>query len=100
MLSERMDIALAAGLDGVHLPEHSCPALRLRNASPAMLYGKSVHSLEGALSAEKKVWTTSFQSCFYLAFKTEIWPTAGAEKAQGGMQSRVYSRVCAWRNNT
>jgi len=38
MLSERMDnCPLTAGLDGVHLPEHSCPALRLRNASPAML---------------------------------------------------------------
>jgi len=54
MLSERMDIALAAGLHGVHLPEHSCPADRLSSASPGMLIGKSVHSPESALAAEKE----------------------------------------------
>jgi len=81
MLSERMDIALAAGLDGVHLPEHSCPALRLRNASPAMLYGKSVHSLEGALSAEKEgVDYIFFSPVFTSLSKPRYGPLQGPKK--------------------
>jgi len=54
LLSERADIAAVAELHGVHLPEHACPANRLKNALPNMLYGKSVHSLQSALSAEKE----------------------------------------------
>lgn len=52
LVSERMDIALAAGLDGVHLPEEACPTGRLRSAAPALVFGRSVHSTAAALEAE------------------------------------------------
>jgi len=53
MVNERADVAAAAGADGVHLPESSCPALCIRKAFPALLAGQSVHSHEKAAEAEK-----------------------------------------------
>jgi thiamine-phosphate pyrophosphorylase len=53
MVNERTDVALAAGAAGVHLPESSCPADSIRRIFPEMLVGKSVHSLESAIEAEK-----------------------------------------------
>jgi thiamine-phosphate pyrophosphorylase len=53
LMNERLDIALASGSDGVHLPESSCPADSIRRKSPGLLFGQSVHSLATALQAEK-----------------------------------------------
>jgi thiamine-phosphate diphosphorylase len=51
-----LDVALAAGADGVHLPEATAAARRPREAVPAgrqgFLVGRSVHSLEAARRAE------------------------------------------------
>lgn len=47
-INERLDLALAVKADGIHLPEHSpFPRTTLR-------IGRSVHSLESALSAQKE----------------------------------------------
>jgi len=51
ILNERADIAAAAGLDGVHLRESSCPPDKLISFTGRMLRGKSVHSRESALKA-------------------------------------------------
>ncbi len=53
LVNERVDIALAARLDGVHLPEKSCFPYQLRPLAPNMIFGCSVHSQESALIAEK-----------------------------------------------
>jgi len=47
LVSERFDIALAAGLEGVHLREHSLPAASVRNAAPDLCIGVSRHDAEG-----------------------------------------------------
>ncbi|TET94850.1 MAG: thiamine phosphate synthase [Dehalococcoidia bacterium] len=51
-----LDVALAAGADGVHLPQSALPVRRPREAVPAgrqgFLVGRSVHSLEAARRAE------------------------------------------------
>ncbi|MFZ0217527.1 MAG: thiamine phosphate synthase [Candidatus Dormiibacterota bacterium] len=52
VVSARCDIALATGV-GVHLPEHDLPVEAARRLLPAALLGRSVHSLEGALAAER-----------------------------------------------
>lgn len=52
LLNERADIAMAAGLDGVHLPEIACHPAALKAAGLDMLYGCSVHSIESAHAAE------------------------------------------------
>ncbi|WP_294347467.1 thiamine phosphate synthase [Prosthecochloris sp.] len=53
-LNERLDITLAAGADGTHFPEKSCPIEKIRTVAPGMLLGKSTHSLQSALSAEEE----------------------------------------------
>ncbi len=53
LMNERLDIALAAGLDGVHLPENACSANRLRPLAPQLIYGCSVHSLSALRIAEE-----------------------------------------------
>lgn len=51
-INERVDIALMAEADGVHLGEASLPATQVRKWAPDLLIGVSTHSLEGALQAE------------------------------------------------
>lgn len=53
LVNERADIALAAGLHGVHLPENSCPPDKLRSFAPKLLIGCSVHSPSSARIAEQ-----------------------------------------------
>lgn len=53
-INDRLDIALAAGADGVHLGESSLPVGRVRGiAGERLLIGVSCHSLEGALAAQE-----------------------------------------------
>jgi thiamine-phosphate pyrophosphorylase len=52
VVSSRCDIALAAGAAGVNLPEHDIPVAAARVLMGERLVGRSVHSLESALSAE------------------------------------------------
>ncbi len=51
-INERFDIALAAGADGVHFPENSCPLGKAAAFLSGRIAGKSTHSLEAALRAE------------------------------------------------
>ncbi|MEI7824548.1 MAG: thiamine phosphate synthase [Chlorobiaceae bacterium] len=53
LMNERADIALAAGFDGVHLPENGCSAKVLRSFAPELLYGCSIHSASALCIAEE-----------------------------------------------
>ena len=51
-VNERADVALAAGADGVHLPEHSLTTEVIRESvAPELMIGRSVHSIESAKQA-------------------------------------------------
>ena len=50
LVNDRLDIALAAGVDGVHLPGNGLPPGRVR--SLVRLLGVSTHTLAEALAAE------------------------------------------------
>ncbi|MEW6108290.1 MAG: thiamine phosphate synthase [Nitrospirota bacterium] len=53
-INDRIDIALAAGADGVHLGNSSIPAKAARKAAGGkMLIGVSTHSIEEAKKAER-----------------------------------------------
>jgi thiamine-phosphate pyrophosphorylase len=53
LVNGRLDIAQAAGADGVHLPEHGLPVQGARRLSgPGFLIGRSVHSASAAVEAE------------------------------------------------
>ena len=53
LVNDRLDVALAVGADGVHLPEHSLPGSKIRDvAGEACVVGRAVHSVEAAVTAE------------------------------------------------
>jgi thiamine-phosphate pyrophosphorylase len=51
LINDRLDIALAAGIAGVHLPSNGLPAASVRQLVSTL--GISTHSLDEALAAEK-----------------------------------------------
>jgi thiamine-phosphate pyrophosphorylase len=54
LINDRVDVALMAGADGVHLGEQSVPVAAARKLlPPSMLVGRSVHSVNAAREAEQ-----------------------------------------------
>jgi len=52
LVNDRVDVALAAGADGVHLRADSLDAQRVRSIVPAsFIVGRSVHSVDEAQTA-------------------------------------------------
>jgi thiamine-phosphate pyrophosphorylase len=53
MVDDRVDIALAAGADGVHVGINDLPVSAVRQIAPHLIVGASSHSLEEALAAQE-----------------------------------------------
>ncbi len=53
-VNERVDIAVMTGAVGVHLPENSFPISVVKQKFPDLIVGKSCHSLDSAVEAEKE----------------------------------------------
>ena len=51
LVNDRLDVALAAGIDGVHLPSNGLPANRVR--PHVKLLGVSTHNVQEAMDAER-----------------------------------------------
>ncbi len=52
IIDDRVDVALAAGADGVHLGEHDLPLDAARRIGPDLILGASSHNLREALAAQ------------------------------------------------
>ncbi len=91
LINDRLDVALAAGADGLHLPEASLSVQDARSVTPSnLLVGKSVHGLPAASLA-------SGEGADYLVLGT-IFPTAskpGADTGGLAFLSEVASQVDA-----
>ena len=53
IINDHVDVALAAGADGVHLGQDDLPVEAARKLAPELIIGVSSHSLKEALKAEK-----------------------------------------------
>ncbi|MDW5563852.1 MAG: thiamine phosphate synthase [Methanomassiliicoccus sp.] len=53
VINDRLDIALAAGADGVHLGQDDLPAIVARAIAPHLTIGVSVSSVDEAVKAER-----------------------------------------------
>jgi thiamine-phosphate pyrophosphorylase len=53
IINDRLDIALAAGADGVHLGQDDLPVAAARRVAPELIIGASTHSLAEALAAQE-----------------------------------------------
>jgi len=54
VVNDRLDIALLTEAIGVHLPEKSIPIGEIKKKYPDLIVGKSCHSLEQCIEAEKE----------------------------------------------
>ena len=54
IMNDHVDVALAVGADGVHLGQDDMPLEAARRIAPDLLLGRSTHSVEQALEAEKQ----------------------------------------------
>ena len=52
MIDDHVDVALAAGADGVHLGQEDLPVPAARSIAPDLWIGNSTHNLEEALAAK------------------------------------------------
>lgn len=53
MIDDRVDVALAAGADGVHLGQDDMPIEAARKIAPELFIGNSTHNVEEAVAAWK-----------------------------------------------
>lgn len=54
IIDDRLDIALAAGADGVHLGQTDLPVAAARRIAPDLIIGVSSHSLQEAVAAQNE----------------------------------------------
>lgn len=54
IVDDRLDIALAAGADGVHLGQRDLPVAAVRARAPELIVGASSHNLGEALAAQEE----------------------------------------------
>ncbi len=77
VVSSRCDVALAAGAAGVNLPERDISVAEARTLMGQRLVGRSVHSIEAAVAAER-------EGADYVIFGP-VWasPSHPEEKSRG-----------------
>jgi thiamine-phosphate pyrophosphorylase len=89
VINERVDVAIAAGADGVHLPANGLPAARVRAITPPRsLVGRSVHSMQEAVDAERA------GGCDYLIFGT-VFESASKPSGHPVAGLAALADVCA-----
>jgi thiamine-phosphate pyrophosphorylase len=82
LVNDRVDVALAAGADGVHLREDSIAAWRIRSLVPeAFVIGRSVHSAADAEKVERA------GGCDYLLFGTVYSSPGKPDRAAAGEEA-------------
>ncbi len=83
IVNSRVDVALACGADGVHLPTDSIPVRRVREiVSEPFLIGVSAHSLEEALRAEQESASYVFFSPVFTSVSKPGYSPAGLQALQ------------------
>lgn len=83
LVNDRLDIALAADADGLHLPSHGLPVAEVRRRFPEMLLGASCHSVEELRRAEEGGADFAvFGPVFETVSKQVYGPPVGLEKLE------------------
>ena len=89
VVNDRVDVALAAGAAGAHLPGRAVSCARARTIVPdGFLLGRSVHSVDEAMAAEGE------GGCDYLLFGT-VFESRGKPPGHPIAGLDALARVCA-----
>jgi thiamine-phosphate pyrophosphorylase len=99
LVNDRLDVALAAGADGVHLPERGMDVATARAlVGPGMLIGASTHGAEAAAAAARAgadvivcgpVWATPSKAGYGPPLGLEV--LARAARGMAGSNARLYA---------
>lgn len=88
LVNDRLDVALAAGAQGLHLPTHGFPVAEVRGRYPDLLLGASCHNLEELRQAEQGGADFAvFGPVFETASKMAYGPPLGLEKLAEAVQA-------------
>jgi thiamine-phosphate pyrophosphorylase len=89
LINDRLDVALAIGADGVHLPEHGIDMATARRLSdPTFLLGVSTHSVAGAAkAAEAGADFIAFGPVFDTPTKRRFGPPLGTTALRAAVRS-------------
>lgn len=88
VVNDRVDVALAAGADGVHLPARGAPPDRVRPiVPPGFLIGRSVHDEAEAVAAART------GACDYLIFGS-VFATASKPTGHRAAGVEALARAC------
>ncbi|MBI2956282.1 MAG: thiamine phosphate synthase [Acidobacteria bacterium] len=88
LVNDRLDVALAAGAAGLHLPTHGFPAAEVRRRYPKLLLGVSCHNLDELRRAEDGGADFAvFGPVYETASKREYGPPLGVEKLAEAVQA-------------
>ena len=88
LVNDRVDIAIAAGADGVHLKSHAPAAADVRRiVAPEFVVGRSVHSAEEAAAVDQG------GGCDYLFFGT-VFPSASKPADHPVAGTEALEAVC------
>ena len=81
LVNDRLDVALAAGAAGVHLPAHGLPVAAVRQRYPELLIGASTHNLDELRRAEEGGADFAvFGPVYETPAKRKYGPPVGLEK--------------------
>jgi thiamine-phosphate pyrophosphorylase len=86
IINDRLDIAILSGAQGLHSPESGVLTDQIKKYSRGFILGKSVHSLKGAMKAEKDGYN-------YLIFGP-VFRTPAKKKYGKPQGLRSLARVC------
>jgi len=87
LVNDRLDIVLASGADGLHLPSHGLPLGEVRQRFPEMLLGASCHTVEEVRRAEAGgAEFVVFGPVFETASKRAYGPPVGVEVLERAAQ--------------
>lgn len=89
LVNSRLDIALACGAHGVHLPSHSVPPSLLRTIAPSgYRIGVSAHSLADLLAAQDEGADFAvFGPVFYTASKSPYGDPVGIDRLREAVRA-------------
>jgi thiamine-phosphate diphosphorylase len=89
LVNDRLDVALAAGAKGVHLPARAFASRRVRAIAPeGFIVGRSVHTEAGAVAAERE------GGCDYLIFGS-VFATLSKPAGHVPAGLDLLARVCS-----
>lgn len=91
LVNGRLDVALAAGVDGTHLPATGVPLTALRRRfGPGVLLGRSTHTLEEVEQARRDgADYVTFGPVYETPSKAGYGPPAGLERLRAAARLRI-----------